>query len=139
MQKARLAEQLKSQEGFSHKPYQDTVGKITIGYGRNLEDVGISKDEADILLSNDIDLAHRELLRVMPSASSIDEARQNVLVNMIFNIGAPRFLGFKKMIAAVEARNYPLAAKEMLDSKWAKQVGKRANVLAEQMKTGSYA
>ena len=133
---SKLIEQLKMHEGFRSKPYKCTAGKLTIGYGRNIEDVGISKEEAELLLQSDIVncvglLASNNLLY---GASD----RDDVLVNMCFNLGINRLLKFKKMIAAYKAGDYELAAKEMLDSKWARQVPNRAKELAEQMRTGEY-
>ena len=133
-----LIEQLKEHEGFRSKPYLCTAGKLTIGYGRNLDDVGISKDEAEELLMNDIRAATQELVRAYPFVDELDSVRFNCLVNMCFNLGISRLSKFKKMWAAIEAKQYRRASEEMLDSKWAKQVGVRAEELAYQMLTGEY-
>jgi len=125
-------------EGFRQFPYKDTVGKLTIGVGRNLDDVGISEDEAAHLLENDILVARNELLFAFPAFSQMQPVRQDALTNMVFNMGITRFKGFKNMIAALVEQNYQLAADEMLDSKWARQVGSRADELAYQMRTNSY-
>lgn len=134
----QLIEQLKRHEGFRKKPYQCTAGKTTIGYGRNLDDVGIHEVEAHTLLVNDINAACEELNKRYPSFLSLDLPRKNVLINMVFNLGITRFSNFKKMIAAVENKQYEQAAKEMMSSKWANQVGDRAKELARQMRTGSF-
>ena len=132
---AILFEQLKRHEGFRSKPYRDSIGKLTIGFGRNLDDVGIDGSEAEILLEADID-------RALDAASRfiwfrlLETARQSVVVNMIFNLGLQKFSGFKNMIRFIELKNYALAAKEMLNSKWASQVGDRAKELAQIMETG---
>ena len=135
---SNLVQQLMRHEGFRQFPYKDTVGKLTIGVGRNLDDVGISEDEAAHLLENDILVARNELLFAFPAFSQMQPVRQDALTNMVFNMGITRFKGFKNMIAALVEQNYQLAADEMLDSKWARQVGSRADELAYQMRTNSY-
>lgn len=117
---------VKRHEGLRLKPYRCTAGKLTIGYGRNLEDVGITEREADILLERDIAVAKQELARVLPESADLGEARYAALVDMVFNLGIARFQGFRKMIAAVKAGDFETAAREMLHSRWAQQVGKRA-------------
>lgn len=129
----KLERQLAKHEGLRLKPYMDSVGKLTIGYGRNLEDNGISKHEALTLLRNDIATAQQELSHYR-WWRQLDQGRQDVITNMAFNMGLPRLLTFKRMIAAIEQGNYTKAADEMLDSKWAVQVGNRAVELAMQMK-----
>jgi lysozyme len=124
-------------EGLRLKPYTDTVGKLTIGVGRNLDDVGISEAEAMLLLSNDISIARTDAEKFV-WFHKLDSVRQDVIIDMIFNLGLPRFLGFKNMLHAVEMSNWEEAVVQMLDSKWAKQVGKRAEELAFMMITGSY-
>ena len=134
----KLIEQLKRHEGLKLKPYKCPAGKLTIGYGRNIEDNGISLYEAEEMLENDIYACDKELLK-FEWYSKIDEtARKAVLINMCFNLGLPRLLKFVNMINALSVYDYGLAAKEMLDSKWADQVGDRAVELAMQMKTGVY-
>ncbi len=123
-------------EGLRLKPYKDSVGKLTIGVGRNLDDKGITKEEAMHLLLNDIYDTMSDLDRTLPWWRGLDEVRKAILINMCFNLGLPRLMTFRKMLKALEDRNYELAAKEMLDSKWAKQVGNRAIELSEMMRTG---
>jgi len=135
----KLTEQLIRHEGLRLKPYKDTVGKLTIGIGRNLDDVGITRDEALMLLENDIKIARDELLSNFPSFNSLQDARLDCLINMVFNMGISRFKGFKLMIAALGTHEYNEAAVQMLDSKWARQVGKRATELSVQMRLGYYA
>ena len=132
-----LREQIKRHEGFSSAPYQCTAGKITIGYGRNLEDVGISEEEAEELLKGDINKVYSQLINYQWFAE-LDKIRSGVIVNMTFNLGLRGMLKFIKMINALSLKDYELAAKEMLDSRWARQVGGRATELAEQMRTGEY-
>lgn len=131
-----LEEMLIRHESLRLRPYRDSVGKLTLGVGRNLDDVGITTDEALLLLSNDILKVYRGLKATLPFWEKIDATRQRVLANMAFNMGVSGLLGFKKMLAAIEMGHYHEAADEMLSSKWAAQVGKRATELAELMKSG---
>lgn len=131
----RLRAQLSNEEGLRLKPYLDSVGKWTIGYGRNLDDVGISKEEAAYLRDNDV-------YRVMKEASSFEwfkglsENRKLVICKMLFNLGLQGFFEFKRLIAALEKGQFENASHEMLASKWAGQVGKRALHLAAAMRSG---
>lgn len=132
----RLKQQLVRDEGERLKPYKDTVGKMTVGIGRNLDDVGISHNEAMVLLDNDVTRSASALFQAFPWAEHLDDARQGVLLNMAFNIGLDGLRNFKQTLALVEGQKWDDAAKAMLQSKWATQVGKRADRLAEQMRTG---
>ena len=123
-------------EGLRLKPYRDTVGKLTIGVGRNLDDMGITRGEALYLLGNDINRVRLELIKIIKWFLTLNAVRQNVLIDMVFNLGITRFKRFKKLIAAIEVQDWDRAAKEMLDSKWAKQVGRRATELARMMRDG---
>lgn len=125
-------------EGIRLKPYLDSVGKLTIGVGRNLDDVGISEDEALDMLREDIFQARKIVDALVPNAWALSEARRDALINMAFNLGGPRFSSFKKMIAAVNRQDFDEAARQALDSKWASQVGARAHELATMLKTGEY-
>jgi len=127
---------LRIHEGKSLKPYQCTAGKLSIGYGRNLDDRGITNAEAEYLLDNDIETAVAELDRVFPGWRNHSDNVQNVLVELSFAMGAPRLSGFKKMWAALDARDYPTAAAELLDSRWRQQVGQRAITLADRLRNG---
>ena len=138
MNKTKLAEQLKKHEGMRLKPYTDTVGKLTLGIGRNLEDKGITEQEALFMLNNDVDYFYAKLDKRLTWFKYLDDVRQNVLVNMAFNLGVAGLLTFKNMLNHCGDGNYEEAAEEMLNSKWARQVGYRAQELAEQMRTGEY-
>jgi len=131
-----LIEQLKIDEGFRSKPYKCSAGKLTIGYGRNIEDNGITKEEAEILLYNDVGLVTNELSGTFSWFYGLSKIRKSVLINMAFNLGMPRLKAFKRMIAALGVNDYEEAARQMLDSKWANQVGDRATRLANQMIDG---
>ena len=126
-----LKEELLRDEGLELKPYTDTVGKTTIGVGRNLSDVGITRAEAMHLLENDIGKASAELDRVKPSWRDMSDDQQRALVNLTFNMGMPRLQHFKKMWAALESGRFATAADELLNSRYASQVGDRAKRMAE--------
>lgn len=135
MNRYLLRSQLERHEGLRLKPYRDTVGKLTIGIGRNLDDVGISPEEAELMLDNDIDKVLRQLSDV-DEYNTLGPARQTVLANMCFNLGFRGLLGFRRMWAAIARGDYSEAARQMLDSRWAHQVGYRAQELAKIMRTG---
>ena len=135
MNRQLLLSQLQRHEGYSPTPYPDSVGKLTIGWGRNLDDRGISEDEAGFMLDNDIDLVEAELER-MPLYLSLGSIRQVVMANMAYNMGMPTLLTFSRMLGAMAERDWDRAAAEMLDSKWARQVGNRAVELSELMRRG---
>lgn len=133
-----IRELLKKHEGLRLRVYRCPAGKQTIGYGRNLEDRGISSEEAEYLLDNDI-------IRIIDLANGafdwfkrLDSVRQDVVICMIFNLGLSGFSLFRKTIALIEKREFGLAATEMLNSRWAEQVGRRAYELSEMMRHGEY-
>ena len=134
----KLQKDLIRDEGLRLKPYRCSVGKLTIGVGRNLDDVGISKDEAMAMLRNDIFKAQRAAWQIVGDHiwGGLTKTRKGVLINMCFNLGATRLRKFVKMLIAVRLGNYEKAADEMLDSKWARQVGSRAKRLAQEMRDG---
>jgi lysozyme len=132
-----IDEQLMLHEGVRLKPYRDTVGKLTIGVGRNLDDVGLFRSEADFLLSNDIARVYRDCLQAFPFFTALDHVRQKVLLDMCFNLGIAGLKKFKRTLGYVAAGEYDKAAAAMLESKWARQVGKRAHRLAEMMRSGN--
>ena len=144
-------------EGLVLTVYQDTLGIDTIGIGRNLKDRGISKaelehmdipnmdvvyehgitkEDAVYLATNDVQIVEEELCRAHPCVDSLDAVRQLVVMDMAFNMGVPRLKKFKNMWAAIHEKDFPTAAKEMLDSRWANQVKSRATRLAHAMHTG---
>ena len=123
-------------EGLRLKPYQDTVGKLTIGVGRNLDDKGISQEEAFHLLENDLIEVEEQLLASLPWVRDLDEIRLRVLMDMGFNLGVGGLLKFKRTLRMIKQGDYAGAAGAMLESKWAKQVGNRAKRLSKMMATG---
>ncbi len=131
MNREQLIEELKRDEGVVLTLYQCSAGKNTIGVGRNLDDRGITDDESDYLLSNDIDICIEELTNAFPWFVDLSDTRQRVMVNMCFNLGLSRLMGFKNFLAAMEAGDWETAGVEMLDSKWAVQVGPRSTRLKD--------
>ena len=131
MNREQLIEELKRDEGVVLTLYKCSAGKNTIGVGRNVDDRGITDDESDYLLSNDIDLCVKELEGTFPWFQTLSDTRQRVMVNMCFNLGLSRLMGFRKFLAAMEAGEWETAGVEMLDSKWARQVGPRSTRLRD--------
>lgn len=128
-------EQLIRHEGLRLFPYRDSVGKLTIGVGRNLTDVGISRDEALTLLAADVVEASNDLAS-FPWFRSLSEARRRALIDMRFNLGATGFRGFRATLAALASGDYAKAAAQMRHSKWYGQVGRRGEALARMVETG---
>ena len=139
--------------------YKDSLGIDTIGIGRNLKDRGISREELDYLdipnmevvyehgiseadarylALNDITIVENELCRVHTCVENLDSVRQLVLMDMAFNMGVPRLCKFKLMWNAIHEQNWEAASREMLDSKWARQVGRRAKILSDAMASGEF-
>jgi lysozyme len=129
----KLKDQLILHEGLELKSYQCSAGFVTLGVGRNVEELGITEDEARYLLDNDILRVCQELDNNLPWWRNLSEVRQRIFVDMVFNLGISRFLNFKNMIAAAESEDWEEAAAQMLDSRWADQVGQRAHRLAKSM------
>ena len=131
-----LIDTLIRHEGLELKPYRCPANKLTIGVGRNIEDNGISKEEALLLLENDIKRCIAELKDIFGKKVwyNLSENRQEVLINMIFNLGKSRFSKFKKLIRAIKNEDYNEAALQMKDSLWYKQVKSRAEELVLNMK-----
>ena len=136
MNRDLLIQELKRDEGVKLKAYQDTVGIWTIGIGRNLQDVGVSMDEAEYMLANDIDVAIGELQRTFDWFEELSDVRQRVCVNMCFNLGLSRLLRFRKFLAAMAIGDWETAGIEMLDSKWSRQVGVRSTRLKDLLLEG---
>jgi len=126
---------IKIHEGLVLMPYKDTVNKWTIGYGRNIEDNGISVTEADFMFDNDFNRCTKELV-LYPWFTNQPVFIQYALLDMCFNLGIKRLLGFRKMIEAITVKDYTKAALEALNSKWAEQVGDRAKDVALMMRQG---
>jgi lysozyme len=123
-------------ENGKHMPYKDIVGKTTIAYGRNLTDNGLSEQEAESLLWNDVERVIAELTLTLSFFADLSENRRNALIDMCFNLGLTKFMKFQKMLTALELKDYEKAAEEALDSKWASQVGSRAKRDAQMILEG---
>jgi lysozyme len=149
----QLIEQLKRHEGFKPHSYRCTKGKLTIGYGYNLSANplklssleiyhaqlhGMNEVEAERLLKLMIAKITDQLEEALPVINRLDHVRQDILINMTYNMGLVGLLKFKKMILALEKKDYQKASIEMLNSKWQRDVGHRAQELATQMIKGVY-
>lgn len=132
-----LVEQLKRDEGYSAHIYKCTAGCNTIGIGLNL-DAGMSLPLAIHVLEFKIKELRDDLNRSLPFYKDLDDVRQDTLINMAFNLGIKGLMKFKNFLAYVEQHNFTKASEEMLNSKWAKQVGNRAERLSKQMREGMY-
>ena len=153
-----LVKMIAIHEGIVLNVYQDHLGIDTVGIGRNLQDrgitdgelsfinktmdevyeVGLTEEEAYYLCMNDIAIVEKELLANKPVVNQLNAVRQMVLIDMAFNMGVPRLMKFKNMWLAIEKVNYQLANEEMIDSRWAGQVGSRAMKLSLAMKNGEW-
>ena len=135
----KIREMIKIHEGLKLTPYECTAGRWTIGYGHNLEahnetpPARISKEQAERYLDQDIAAAEMRCEEKLPYFAFLDDVRKAVMIDMCFNLGINGLLGFKKTNAAIMAKQYYTAATEMLDSKWATQVGRRAGRLSKMM------
>ena len=138
---SKLIDMLKRHEGSKRYAYFCTSGKLTIGVGRNIDPfggLGLTEEEIGFLLQNDVDRVEQELVNCIPWVEHIEWQRMDALVNICFNLGLPRFLKFKKALAAAEDQNWELCADEFMDSKWASQVGQRAVELTTLIRTALY-
>ena len=130
--------QIKKHEGYRRFVYKDTEGILTCGIGRNLESKGISEDEAEMMLKNDV----KEFIAKVDSkykwVDVMGEPRQWVIYNMAFNMGMGGIAKHKNFLKECESHNYKAASIEMLNSKWARQVKGRAHELSRQMETGEW-
>lgn len=130
-------------EGVRRKPYRCTAGKLTIGVGFNLDDVGLYPEEIDFILDNRIRRLREELSYFLPWYTKLDPVRRAVLEDMAYNLGTEPFDndGFKDwpmFLSQVQSGNYEAAARNMRATLWAKQVGRRAERLATMMETGQW-
>jgi lysozyme len=131
-----IADQLRRDEGVRNFPYVDTVGKITIGIGRNLTDLGISENGIQLFYQEDFDRINNQVQARLPYFQALDPVRQGVLINMAFNMGFNGLEKFQNMLTAFAKGDWEVAASEMMNSAWAGQVKDRATRLAQQTRTG---
>ncbi len=136
---SKLIKQLRRHEGVRSHVYMCPAGYETVGVGRNIAEsgLGLSEDEIDYLLKNDIKRCKQELT-ALSWFTDLDSVRQDALINLCFNLGMTRLMGFKNAMAAMAEGNYEKAADEFMDSKWATQVGSRADEVTEMVRTGRY-
>jgi lysozyme len=135
-----LKKRLIAKEGLRLKLYRDSVGKWTIGVGRNIADRGISPMEAEMMLNNDIDDALTDALSIFGLAfNTWEPARQAAICDMLFNLGKVRFQGFSNMISAIRHGNWADAAKHAKQSVWHTQVKGRAVEIEKMLETGKWA
>lgn len=136
---SKLIEQLRRHEGVRSHVYLCPAGYETIGVGRNIASsgLGLSDDEIDYLLKNDIERCRLEL-NTFSWFEDLDSVRQDALVNLCFNLGITRLLGFRNALARMAEGRYQEAADEFLDSRWAQQVGNRADEVTDMIRTGRY-
>ena len=139
MNREKLLDMITLHEGLELKPYKCTSDKLTIGIGRNIQDIGITQEEARYLLQNDLDRILKEVEH-WAFLEKLDEVRQAVILDMVFNVGVSTFNAYTwlKTFAAIQDEDWEKAANEMLDSKWAKQVGQRAIRLSQMMRKGEW-
>ena len=131
-----LIKQIKEHEGLVLKPYKCPVGKLTIGYGHNLEDNGLSKTACEFILSEDIDEAKKNLYAVFTRKffETLSNNQKIALIDMMFNLGMSRFLTFKKFILAVKNKDFIKASAEIINSRAYQQNKSRYKKLSEQIK-----
>ena len=131
---------LKRHEGVKSHVYLCSAGYETIGVGRNISKsgMGLSEDEVNYLLENDIERVIKELSSEYPWFKDLDDVRKDAMIDISFNLGATRLRGFKRALAAMEVADYKMAAKEFLDSKWSRDVKGRATELCYMIEMGSY-
>lgn len=134
----KMAKIIRRREGLCFQPYRCQAGKLTIGYGHNLDARGISLEAAELLLRQDIQIAYKQVKNTFPWWAKLSAARLFVMVDLVFNMGLSAVCGFKKMLAALEDGNYETAASELLDSRYARQLGQRAHENAEMLKSGEW-
>ena len=137
----KLIEMLKRHEGVESHAYKCSENKITIGVGRNVDKsggLGLSDDEVDYLLQNDINRVSGELNSEYEWFAGLDDVRQDAMIDISFNLGQTRLRAFKNALAAMAKGDWRAAADEFMDSRWSGQVGNRAKELTEMIRTGQY-
>tara|TARA_R100000655_G_scaffold89045_1_gene129509 strand:+ start:223 stop:651 length:429 start_codon:yes stop_codon:yes gene_type:complete len=139
MVREKLLDMITLHEGLELKPYKCTSDKLTIGIGRNIEDIGITEEEARYLLQNDVDRILKEVEH-WTFLEKLNDVRQAVILDMVFNMGVSRFNAntWVKTFAAIQDEDWEKVANEMLESRWANQVGQRAIRLSQMMRKGEW-
>ena len=126
----QIRDHVKEYEGYSQLVYECTAGYATIGYGRNLEQRRITKEESEYLLANDLQQCIKELKGIINRFDELPNKAQLVLVDMCYNLGLSKLLNFENMLDAIDARDWEKAAEELLNSRYARQVKRRARINA---------
>jgi lysozyme len=137
----QATKQIKRHEGFVSNAYKDSLGYLTIGYGRLIDKSkggGITESEAEYLLANDVNGVYDSLMHHLSCFTTLDAPRQAVLLNMAFQMGVHGLMQFKSTLNLIELGDYDAAADNMLKSLWASQTPNRANEMATQMRTGQW-
>jgi len=136
-----LIEMLRRHEGVRSHAYKCSEDMITVGVGRNIDEnggLGLSEDEIDYLLENDIARVRQELTDTYFWFPALNEARQDAMIDISFNLGQTRLRGFVKAVEAMSREQFDIAADEFMDSRWSQQVGNRATEVTEMIRTGEY-
>ena len=137
----QATKQIKRHEGFVSNAYKDSLGYLTIGYGRLIDKSkggGITESEAEYLLANDVNGVYDSLMHNLSCFTTLDAPRQAVLLNMAFQMGVHGLMQFKSTLNLIELGDYDAAADNMLKSLWASQTPNRAKEMATQMRTGQW-
>lgn len=138
MDEVKLMQSVKAHEGLRLKPYKDSLGILTVGYGHNLESHTVTPHLAEEWLGEDLYSAIISA-KMFPEWQFLDtDARQNAFAEMVFNIGPLGVSNFKNMLASIRVQDWQEVAKQALDSKWATQVGKRSLTLIAMLQTGNF-
>ena len=135
---AKVREGEQRDKSGKHELYDCPAGKITIGWGHNIEDNGLSDRAAELILTEDLQAAQKEVVANFDGWDNCNFVRKSVLIDMCFNMGWGRLSAFKRMFKAIDDSDWTQAAAEMKDSNWYNQVGLRAKVLEKMMLTGEY-
>lgn len=137
----QLVDTLKRHEGVRSHAYKCSENMITVGVGRNLDEnggIGLSDDEIEYLLMNDIERCDAELRAAYDWYENLKKPRRDAMINLCFNLGLTRLRGFVKALEAMSREQYDVAADEFMDSRWAEQVGDRAVEVTELIRSGEY-
>lgn len=135
---SKLLELTENNEGYRQFPYSCTAGKQTIGIGLNLDDVGISHEEAVVILKMRMSRIEHHLNAVIPCFGHLDQARRAAICDMTFQLGLDGLLGFKKSLAFMNNNEFTKAADEFLNSRWARQTPQRAKKITGMIRTGEW-
>jgi lysozyme len=131
-----LIDQIRRDEGYTRLPMRDTRGNLFIGYGFDLETVGLNPTECFLVLTHRLSELKTELVKTLPWVGAIDAVRQDAITNMAYNLGIDDLRKFNTFLALAEAGNWEGAANDLSQTAWAQEVGSRAHRLQVQLRTG---